>query len=225
MSVEKVAKTLRLQGFNKKNAIRYLKSKYALINENKLLEIYELTGENNIKCSHCNSVINKNNRYCTKCGSEINPPEKKQSNECSKCGKEYSSEIIFCPDDGTKLDKTVIELKKIQIESDENEGNLNLYYPTGIPKMVNKTQNTREGKYIIDDRDKTKINDSKDLPMNWFGFYTYVRLPISILASIYSLYTIGLESFYSMVLVISIILSSLLIYEFDKKSIMGWNLN
>ena len=149
-------------------------------------------------CPSCDSIQNTESRYCTNCGHEINPPEIKVINKCSECDKEYSPDINYCPDDGTKLEKTEIMLS-------ENGGTI-------------ITDNE-------DDSPKVKAMKSKDLPMNWFGFYTYVRLPIVTIASIYLLFIFGLDSFGGFILLISIILYGTLIYFLDKKSIIGWNLN
>lgn len=158
-------------------------------------------------CPHCDSIQNTDSRYCTQCGYELNPPELVIEMVCEKCGGKYSESKQYCPDDGTKLTKKEIEKSSASIKGKE------------------KPQQTTTVKHTINDNEKGGKSKSKDLSMNWFGFYTYVRLPISLIASVYSLYIIGFESFYSLILVISIILYGTLIYYLDKKSIIGWDLN
>lgn len=200
MKIDKRISELRAQEYSKNKILNLLKEEFVDYHQDYLDESINVNFKLK-RCLNCQNINNQTHRYCTKCGNELNPPEKKHINKCSKCSKEYDSDIIYCPNDGTKLDMTEIEIQEPQI------------------KNASKAQDPKEVKYNNDS------SESKTLSMNWFRFYTYVRLPISLISSVYSLYIIGLESFYSIILMISIILYGTLIYYFFKKSIRGWDLN
>ena len=57
-----------------------------------------------VVCGKCGKAIeSREAKYCKKCGGEIDwsPPIKKMA--CPSCNKTFSSDDVYCDEDGTKL--------------------------------------------------------------------------------------------------------------------------
>lgn len=126
---------------------------------------------------------------------------KSENNYCTKCGTPFSEEDMFCGGCGKRL------------------------------KLATSNFAKKERKYVVEALSDKFIPSPSDnilkvsgnLPLNWFKFYVYFRLPFSILLSIIVISSV--PAGYKIIELIDLLLLSVLFYGLHKRKLWAWTLN